>query len=265
VRFARLKTPTGPVYARLEGDRAERLTGPPWSAPSVPTATTTSWAESDLLCPVEPSKIVCVGRNYAAHAKELGNEIPTEPLLFFKPPSSLIGPGETVVLPRESARVEHEAELGVVIGRRVRSIGPEEAGAAIFGFTIVNDISARDLQKKDGQWARAKGFDTFCPTGPWIDTSLAPDDLRIQCRLNGAIRQDGRTSNMVFHVNALVAYISGIMTLEPGDLIATGTPEGVSPLSPGDVCEIEIGSEVGARAELGTLRVRVVAASGRAG
>jgi 2-keto-4-pentenoate hydratase/2-oxohepta-3-ene-1,7-dioic acid hydratase in catechol pathway len=257
VRFARLKTPTRPVYARLQGGEAFHLTDPPWVAASTPDGSRTLWTESDLLCPVAPTKIVCVGRNYAAHARELGNEVPSEPLLFFKPPSSLIGPGETVVLPPESERIEHEAELGVIIGKRARNLDAPEVAAAIFGFVIVNDVSARDLQKKDGQWARAKGFDTFCPTGPWIETELSPEDLRIRCRVNGGVRQDGRTSRMVFSVSALVAYISRIMTLEPGDLIATGTPDGVGPLLSGDVCEIDIGSGDGSAAELGTLRVGV--------
>ena len=248
------------------GDLAYVLPAPPWLegergeaadvASKEPRLSPRPWSHEDLLCPVTPTKIICVGRNYAAHAKELGNDVPAEPLLFFKPPSSLVGTGGVVVLPRESQRVEHEAELGVVIGRRVRNIDAKGAMSAVFGYTIVNDVSARDLQKKDGQWARAKGFDTFCPVGPWIETDLRPDDLRIVCRVNGSVRQDGRTSQMIFDVPALIAYVSNIMTLEPGDLISTGTPEGVGPLEPGDLCEINIGSADGL-AELGTLSVRV--------
>lgn len=189
---------------------------------------------------LRPSKIVCVGRNYAEHARELGNEVPERPLLFFKPPSALIGPGEAIVLPRASARVEHEAEIGVVIGRRLRRASEEEAEGAIGGFTCVNDVTARDLQKVDGQWARAKGFDTFCPTGPKIVTGLDWRRLEVIGRVNGKVRQRGATTQMLFSIPALLSYISGIMTLEAGDLIATGTPAGVGPLAPGDIVEVEI-------------------------
>ena len=183
---------------------------------------------------MRPSKIVCVGRNYAAHAKELGNEVPKEPLLFFKPPSSVIGPGGAVVLPKESERVEHEAELGVVIGRRVRRVAREQAMQAVYGYTCVCDVTARDLQKKDGQWTRAKGFDTFCPVGPWIETELDPADLAVKCTVDGVERQSGRTSQMMFDIATLISYVSAAMTLEPGDLVVTGTPEGVGPLAPGN-------------------------------
>jgi 2-keto-4-pentenoate hydratase/2-oxohepta-3-ene-1,7-dioic acid hydratase in catechol pathway len=211
------------------------------------------------LCPVEPSKIVCVGRNYAAHAKELGNEVPAEPLLFFKPPSSLLGPGETVVLPPQSARVEHESELAVVIGARARNISAAEAPHVIFGFTAANDVTARDLQRKDGQWTRAKGFDTFCPVGPWVVTGLDPRSVRVLCRVNGEVRQEGTTSQMVFDVPTLIAYVSSVMTLEPGDLILTGTPDGVGPLAPGDACEVELRDE-GTRESVCLLRSGVRAA-----
>ncbi len=211
------------------------------------------WTMTDLLCPVEPSKIICVGRNYAAHAKELGGEVPAEPLLFFKPPSSLIGPGAAIVLPRQSARVEHESELAVVIGKRASNLSTANAMEIVLGFTAANDVTARDLQKKDGQWTRAKGFDTFCPVGPWIETEIDPTKLRVRCRVNGAVRQDGHTTQMMFDVPALISYVSGIMTLEPGDLILTGTPEGVGPLEPGDVCEVEIGDDRGS-CGIGVLR-----------
>jgi 2-keto-4-pentenoate hydratase/2-oxohepta-3-ene-1,7-dioic acid hydratase in catechol pathway len=265
VRIARIATPDGPHYARLDGALATLLEGAPWNVPrggpssSSSAPTSRPWTEKDLVCPVEPSKIVCVGRNYAAHAKELGNDVPTEPLLFFKPPSSLLGPGGTVVLPAASAKVEHESELGVVIGKRVKDVAVTEALGAVFGYTMVNDVTARDLQKKDGQWTRAKGFDTFCPVGPWIETDVDATGLgrlRVQCRVNGAVRQDGLTSQMIFDVATLVSYVSRIMTLEPGDLISTGTPEGVGPLAPEDVCEVEISDE--ARPGLfGVLRVGV--------
>ncbi len=202
-----------------------------------------------------PSKIVCIGRNYAAHAKEMGNEAPSEPLLFLKPPSALLDPGGRIVLPEVSARVEHEAELGVVIiaPARAERAGREDALAYVFGYTCVGDITARDLQKKDGQWARAKGFDTFCPVGPWIETELDPRALAVRCRVNGETRQDGVTSNMIFDVPTLLAYASRMMTLEPGDLIVTGTPEGVGPLVGGDRLEIEVGG-------VGVLRTSVSAA-----
>ncbi len=189
---------------------------------------------------LRPSKIVCVGRNYAEHAKELGNAVPERPLLFFKPPSALIASGEVIVLPAASARVEHEAEIGVVIGRRMRHVTPVEAELGIQGFTCVNDVTARDLQKTDGQWARAKGFDTFCPTGPAVVEGLDWRTLEVIGRVNGEERQRGRTAEMIFDIPHLLAYISAIMTLEPGDLVATGTPAGVGPLAPGDVVEVEI-------------------------
>lgn len=187
-----------------------------------------------------PSKIVCVGRNYAEHAKELGNEIPERPLLFFKPPSAILAPGEPILLPAASSRVEHEAEIGVVIGRRLRHATPEEAEQGIGGFTCVNDVTARDLQKVDGQWARAKGFDTFCPVGPRTVSGLDWRTLEVIGRVNGQVRQRGTTSQMLFSIPQLLSYISGVMTLEPGDLIATGTPSGVGPLADGDVVEVEI-------------------------
>lgn len=197
-------------------------------------------AEVKLLAPSQPSKIVCVGRNYVDHAKELGNEVPKVPLLFLKPPSSIISSGESIVLPPQSAQVEHEAELVVVVGKRGRHITTEEAKNYIFGYTVGNDVTARDLQKTDGQWTRAKGFDTFCSFGPWIDTDFDPSDAVVTCRVNGQMRQMASTRDMVFSVATLVAYISSVMTLEPGDLIFTGTPAGVGPLKPGDRVDVEI-------------------------
>ena len=183
------------------------------------------------LCPAAPSKIVCIGRNYAAHAKELGHDVPAEPLLFLKPPSSLLGPGGAVVLPADSARVEHEAELVVVLGKRASHVARADALAHVFGYTAACDVTARDLQRKDVQFTRAKGFDTFCPIGPWVETQLEPASARVQCRVNGQTRQDGTTDRMIFDVPTLVAYVSRAMTLEPGDVILTGTPEGVGPLA----------------------------------
>jgi len=198
-----------------------------------------------LLAPTVPSKIVCVGRNYPAHAAEHGGEVPPEPLLFLKPPSSVIGPGAPIVLPPQSERVDHEAELAIVIGRRCRGVTVQEAWDYVLGMTCGNDVTARDLQRRDGQWTRAKGFDTFCPLGPWLVTGLNEmdvADLEVICRVNGELRQRGRTSEMAFSPAQLIAYTAGIMTLEPGDVIMTGTPAGVGPLAAGDVVEIEVES-----------------------
>ena len=189
---------------------------------------------------LKPSKIVCVGRNYADHAKELGNEVPKAPLIFLKPPSSIIASGEPIVLPKASTQVEHEAEIGVVIGTRLRNAPEKEAERGIRGFACLNDVTARDLQKTDGQWTRAKGFDTFCPVGPRVAEGLDWWTLEGTGRVNGQERQRARASDMVFSIPALLSYISGVMTLEPGDLVATGTPAGVGPLVAGDVVEIEI-------------------------
>jgi 2-keto-4-pentenoate hydratase/2-oxohepta-3-ene-1,7-dioic acid hydratase in catechol pathway len=187
------------------------------------------------------SKIVCVGRNYAAHARELGNAIPDRPLLFFKPPSSLIGSGEPIVLPADTKRVEHEAEIGVLIGERARNVSEEDAIGYVAAYAALNDVTARDLQRMDDQWARAKGFDTFCPLGaPFPAESVDHRALEVVCRVNGEERQRGHTGQMTFSIPFLICYISRIMTLEPGDIIATGTPEGVGPLHAGDVVEVEI-------------------------
>lgn len=188
-----------------------------------------------------PGKIVCVGRNYRAHAAELGNEVPARPLLFLKPPSAVIGDGQTIELPAASKRVEHEAEIGVVIGRAAKNVPPESALEHVAGWVPLNDVTARDLQKLDVQFARAKGFDTFCPIGALVPPSEADwDELEVVCRVNGVKRQHGRAVDMAFGIPVLIAYISQIMTLEPGDVIATGTPEGVGPLEAGDVVEVEL-------------------------
>ena len=187
-----------------------------------------------------PSKIVCVGRNYAAHARELGNDVPKAPLIFLKPPSSIVRNGESIRLPTVSNQVEYEGEIAVVVGMRLRRATADEARAAVSGIAAANDVTARDLQKSDGQWTRAKGFDTFCAVGP---IGAVPDELSsltLSCRVNGTVRQHGRARDMVFEIPALLSYISGIMTLEAGDLVLTGTPEGVGTLSPGDVVEVEI-------------------------
>jgi 2-keto-4-pentenoate hydratase/2-oxohepta-3-ene-1,7-dioic acid hydratase in catechol pathway len=223
----------------LEGARARRFKASPFEGGTVEDALV-AWTESELRAPAAASKIVCIGRNYAAHAKELGNEVPAEPLMFFKPPSSIIGPNETVVLRTESEKVEHEGELAVVIGKRASRVSREDALGYVLGYTCANDVTARDLQKKDGQWSRAKGFDTFCPLGPWIETDLDPRDLGVKCLVDGQVRQDGRTSQMMFDVPTLIAYVSRAFTLEPGDIILTGTPEGVGPLAPGNRVTVAI-------------------------
>jgi len=195
-----------------------------------------------LLPAVAPSKIVCVGRNYAEHARELGNAIPQEPLIFLKPPSSLNAHGAPVVYPALSARVDYEGELGVVMGRRARRIQAAEYRKYVAGYTIVNDVTARDLQKKDGQWTRGKGFDTFCPVGPWWapKEEIDADALRVITRVNGAVRQEAPVTEMLFSVGTLLEFITQCMTLEPGDLVATGTPPGVGPVNPGDRMQVEI-------------------------
>jgi len=207
----------------------------------------TPLAEVKLLAPSVPSKIVCVGRNYVEHARELGNEVPKVPLIFLKPPSAIISNGDTILLPPQSAQVEHEGELVVVIGRRGRNVTAENARKYILGYTIGNDVTARDLQNSDGQWTRAKGFDTFCVFGPWIDTEFDPADAILSCRVNGQMRQMASTRDIVFNVPTLIAYISSVMTLEPGDLVFTGTPAGVGELKNGDEVVVEIEG-------LGTLR-----------
>jgi len=189
---------------------------------------------------IRPGKIVCVGRNYLEHAKELGNEVPKEPLLFLKPPSSAIGTNETIVLPAQSKQVEYEGEIGIRIGKRIFHATEGEARAAVAGIVAVNDVTARDLQKSDGQWTRAKGFDTFCPIGPVGTPPSDLDSLTVVTRVNGEERQRGVASDMAFHIPMLLAYITTVMTLEPGDLVATGTPAGVGRLSPGDVVEVEV-------------------------
>lgn len=195
----------------------------------------------DLPKPCQPSKIICVGRNYADHAKELGNEVPATPLLFLKAPSSVVYNGEAILLPQQSAQVEHEAELGVVISKQCSRLALDsDIAEFVRGFTCLNDVTARDIQRSDVQFTRAKSFDTFCPIGPVIETDIDTTDLRVVCRVNGDTRQDARTSQMVFDVAFLIRYISNQMTLMPGDIIATGTPAGVSKLNSGDVCEVEI-------------------------
>jgi 2-keto-4-pentenoate hydratase/2-oxohepta-3-ene-1,7-dioic acid hydratase in catechol pathway len=222
------------VY-RLEGDLSAGNLSLESSQPSI------RLSDAKLLPPVAPSKIVCVGRNYREHAAELGNPMPEEPLLFLKAPSTIVGDGAWIELPELSRRVEHEGELAVVIGRRCRRLPADEDPLSyVLGYTCLNDVTARDLQRKDVQFTRGKSFDTFCPVGPYIVTGLDPSDLKVETRVNGQVRQSGRTGAMAFPVAHLIRYISHAMTLEPGDLIATGTPAGVGPLLDGDLCEVEV-------------------------
>ncbi len=197
-------------------------------------------SEVRLLAPAQPTKVVAVGLNYRDHAEEVGLPIPDEPLLFLKPASSVIGPEDSIIMPSMSSRVDYEAELAVVIGKTAVKVPEEKAGEHILGYTCLNDVTARDLQAKDGQWTRAKGFDTFCPIGPWVETELDPWDLRVELFLNHERRQHSRTSNLVFNVFRLVSYVSHIMTLVPGDIIATGTPSGIGPMSAGDSVEVRV-------------------------
>jgi 2-keto-4-pentenoate hydratase/2-oxohepta-3-ene-1,7-dioic acid hydratase in catechol pathway len=194
---------------------------------------------SDILAvPVRPSKILCVGRNYRDHVAELGNDLPVEPLIFMKPPSALVGSGAAIVMPTLSERVDYEGELALVIGRRCRHVTEADALGVVGAYTILNDVTARDLQKKDGQWARAKGFDTFAPCGPRLVRDLDPTDLEIKTIVNGEVKQHGRTSQFIFSIPRVIAYLSAVMTLEEGDVISTGTPAGVGPLRPGDTVEV---------------------------
>jgi 2-keto-4-pentenoate hydratase/2-oxohepta-3-ene-1,7-dioic acid hydratase in catechol pathway len=240
VRIARFATDDEPRFAAVGEDRSGEtvlavLDSDPLYRPIQLTGETIPLGDVRLVAPVLPrSKVVGVGRNYREHAEELGNEVPAEPLLFLKPNTSVIGPGEPIVLPHQSENVHHEAELAVVIGRLCRDVPADRVADVVFGYTCGNDVTARDLQKRDGQWARAKGFDSFCPLGPWIETDLDPADLEISCSVGAEVRQSGRTSQMIYDVTALVAYISAAFTLLPGDVILTGTPAGVGPIVDGD-------------------------------
>ncbi|PYT71389.1 MAG: 2-hydroxyhepta-2,4-diene-1,7-dioate isomerase [Acidobacteria bacterium] len=233
------RTPT-PRYGLIEGQSVIEINGLPW-AEWTRSAHASPLSDIRLLAPAEPSKIVCVGRNYAAHAAELGNELPKEPLIFLKPSTSVIGPEEPVILTKFSHQVEHEGELAMVIGRHCSHLrDTDDALSYLLGFTCLNDVTARDLQKSDVQFSRAKGFDTFCPVGPHIETDLDPASLQVETRVNGALRQSGKTSLMIYPVPVLIRWISRMMTLLPGDLIATGTPAGVGPLVSGDTVEVAI-------------------------
>jgi 2-keto-4-pentenoate hydratase/2-oxohepta-3-ene-1,7-dioic acid hydratase in catechol pathway len=239
VRTCRFRRASRDAYGLIEGTSVRPLSAAPWAG-GLADGPAIALAEVTLLAPVEPSKIVCVGRNYVAHAKELGNEVPKVPLLFLKPSTAIVGPQDAIRCPEASREVHHEAELGVVIGRTLTGANAAEARGAVFGYTCLNDVTARDIQREEKQFTRAKGFDTFCPVGPVIETALDPLDVSVVCRVNGAERQRGSTRDMAFDVFALLAFISGVMTLLPGDVVATGTPEGVGPIKRGDWVEVEV-------------------------
>src|SRR5437667_9134296 len=240
VRDASASGSASPRYGLIEGENVIEISGAPWG-PWSRGSRSTRLDDVRLVAPVEPTKIVCIGRNYAAHAAELGNEVPKEPLMFLKPPSSIIGPEEAIVLPKYSQRVEHEGELALVIGRRCSQLRDgDDSLSFVTGYTCLNDVTARDLQKSDVQFTRAKGFDTFCAVGPHIESDLDPSNILVETHVNGVLRQSGVTSLMTYTPAFLVRWISRIMTLMPGDVIATGTPAGVGPLVAGDMVEVSV-------------------------
>jgi 2-keto-4-pentenoate hydratase/2-oxohepta-3-ene-1,7-dioic acid hydratase in catechol pathway len=266
VRIARFTTGADPQYGVVTGDVdglgipaddtvLVALAGDPLYVGVQLTDKEVPLSDVRLLAPVLPrSKVVGIGRNYAAHASEMGNEVPDEPLMFIKPNTSVVGPGDPIFYPRQSADVHYEGELAVVIGRICRDVAPDRVGEVVYGYTVGNDVTARDLQKKDGQFTRAKGFDSFCPLGPWIETGhegFDTSDLKVTTHLNGDLVQDGTTKDMVFDVPSLVSHVSSVMTLLPGDVILTGTPEGVGPMSVGDEVEVTV-------AGIGSLTNKVV-------
>ncbi|WP_326946892.1 fumarylacetoacetate hydrolase family protein [Amycolatopsis sp. NBC_00348] len=243
MRLARIAHPGGVAFASVEGDGDDaqvlEIAEHPFGQPNF---TGKRWPLADvrLLAPILPSKVIAVGRNYAKHAAELGNEVPTSPMLFIKPSTSVIGPNAAIRRPSGVGRVDFEGELAIVIGQPVKNVPAARAASAILGYTVANDVSARDLQKSDGQWGRAKGYDSFCPLGPWIETSLDASDLALRSEVDGELKQDGRTSDLVHKIPELVEFISGVMTLLPGDVILTGTPEGVGPIEGGQIVSITI-------------------------
>jgi 2-keto-4-pentenoate hydratase/2-oxohepta-3-ene-1,7-dioic acid hydratase in catechol pathway len=257
MRIVRFSPPTGsalgsdPLYGVLNGDQIEVISGDPLYSGINLRGENIPLADVRLLAPVIPrSKVVCVGKNYADHAAEMGGEVPKEPVIFIKPNTSVIGPDDLIQWPKQSQRVDHEGELAIVISRICKEVPKEKYRDVVFGYTVSNDITARDLQKGDGQWTRGKGFDTFCPLGPWIDTEFQPGEQRITTLVDGQIKQDAKLSDMVFDIPTIINFISSAMTLLPGDVILTGTPAGVGPVNPGGRVTVEIEG-------LGTLENRV--------
>jgi 2-keto-4-pentenoate hydratase/2-oxohepta-3-ene-1,7-dioic acid hydratase in catechol pathway len=241
VKIARFSTSGDPRFGIVDDDEIVVLRGDPMFSGFDTTEERIPLADVKLLAPVIPrSKVVAVGRNYREHAAELGNEAPAEPLLFLKPNTSVIGPGDTIVRPQQSSRVDFEGELAIVIGSIAKNVPEADAASVVFGYTVANDVTARDLQEKDGQWARAKGFDTFCPLGPVIETEFEVASQGIETRVNGEVRQSGRLDEMVHSVASVIAYASAVFTLLPGDVILTGTPAGVGPIVAGDTVEVTV-------------------------
>ena len=239
MRLVRFRTGDRIATGVVEGEFVRPLRGTFFQDP-VPTGEEIPLRDLRLLAPVIPSKVIAVGKNYLEHAEEMGGEVPEEPIIFLKPSTSVIGPDDPIPYPSASTRVDHEAELAVVVGRLARRVAADDAASVILGYACGNDVTARDLQQKDGQWTRAKGFDGFCPLGPWIETDLDAGDLEVLCRVNGEVRQSARTSQLAFGPGVLVEFISRVMTLLPGDVILTGTPAGVGPVQPGDKLEVEV-------------------------
>ncbi|GAA2726033.1 fumarylacetoacetate hydrolase family protein [Actinocorallia aurantiaca] len=253
MRIARFSAGEEVSFGVVEGEEIAEVSGHPFLGEIRFTGARHPVADVRLLAPILPSKVIAIGRNYAEHAREMGSEVPEEPLFFLKPSTSVVGPYEAVRYPEKlSRRVDYEGELAVVIGRLCREVPVSRAQEVIFGYTCANDVTARDLQGRDGQWTRAKGFDTFCPLGPWIETVLDPSDLAIRTLVNGEVRQSSRTSSMIHDIPRLIAHVSQVMTLLPGDVILTGTPEGVGPLELGDTVSVEVEG-------IGELSNRVVA------
>lgn len=241
MKIVRLQTPEGIQYGTAEPDGVRLAQGSPLVEFETDTDVVIPYEEVQLLAPVFPTKVVCVGKNYVDHAAEMDSEVPERPIIFLKPATSVVGPGAAVQLPADSAEVHHEGELAVVIGKLARNVAAEDASRVILGYTVANDVTARDLQRADGQWTRAKGYDTFCPLGPAIATEFDPlEGMRITTSVNGDVRQDGSTADLVFGVAELIEFISRVMTLLPGDVILTGTPAGVGPIVSGDRVDVEI-------------------------
>lgn len=258
MRIARFVVDDDPMFGHVTGEpgseRVEVISGDPIYTKAVRTGKSFDLADVRLLAPVIPrSKIVGIGRNYADHAKEMGNEVPTTPLMFFKPNTAVIGPGDPITVPDFTDRIDYEGDLAVVIGKIARNVPAENAMAAVFGYTIANDLTARDVQKTDGQWTRAKGFDGSCPLGPWIETDLDPENVTVQTHVGGELRQDGNTRDLIFDIPFLIEHMTRAFTLLPGDVILTGTPAGIGPLVPGESVEVTVES-------LGTLRNPVMPA-----
>lgn len=239
MRLARIAHPSGVAFASVEEDEVLEIAEHPFGNPSF---TGKRWPLADvrLLAPILPTKIIAVGRNYAAHAEELGNEVPATPMIFLKPSTTVIGPNAAIKLPASSSRVDFEGELAVVIGQPVKNVPAARAASVVLGYTVANDVTARDQQRADGQWTRAKGHDTFCPLGPWIETAIDPGDLAIRTEVNGEVKQDSRTSKLFHGIPEIIAFVSEVMTLLPGDVILTGTPEGVGPLTGGDQVSVSV-------------------------